>query len=288
MVGLVALVILLAALELFARPRAPFGGLKPSPGTLATTASSTQPKISWSTPSLDLILSPGESTSRNLTFSSDRDLTNVTLEAVPEIARFVTLQPTSFASIPAGHPQPVHLAFAIPTGTALGTYDGTIHVRVGNQTLPQTLKISVEVWQRFISGELGIAIDYPPNWFVRQQLGSVIFSNVQTPSPLSDTALATESFFEVHRLVNTNPGRLPVDAWFDAHFAQGFATAPLVRSSVAVGGQPAVRIETSEVGRRVHVYISDGADVIEVAYGLFAQQFVDQYAAMLNTLTFGP
>src|SRR6266851_4624494 len=135
--------LLLTVLSLFARQQT---GITST--TLKTTSTSSQGKITWAPSSTDLILPPGESTDGDFTFTSSVGLQNAVIGAVPEIAGFLSVQPNSFASIPAGQMQSVHVSFFIPAGSALGTHSGTIHVRIGNLTLPQTLKVSLNVVQR--------------------------------------------------------------------------------------------------------------------------------------------
>jgi len=102
------------------------------------------PKITWS-PRTNVYAGITSTTtvSMTLTFVSDQALQNAVAEAVPEISRFVQIQPAMFAQVPANQPQTVHLVFNAPTGAQYGAYDGTIHIRVGTSTLPATLKASV-------------------------------------------------------------------------------------------------------------------------------------------------
>lgn len=109
-------------------------------------AAPSQAKIIWSEPRITIKLASGQSLLKTLTFTSDMNLPNVTVEPVPEIARFLTsVQPSSFTNVTTGQPQSVSLSFFIPAGTTQGTYDGTIHVRSGSRTLPSTLKVVIEV-----------------------------------------------------------------------------------------------------------------------------------------------
>src|SRR5438128_8028298 len=99
----IALVALGASFYLIARPlperpvpaAPPVGVAVPSP-VATMQASSTQPKITWSQNQIEMILSPGESTSRAVTFASNLDLQNIVVEAVPEIAGFLSVEPNSF------------------------------------------------------------------------------------------------------------------------------------------------------------------------------------------------
>ncbi len=123
---------------------------------LAVSLAAAQPKITWSEKQLNLQLSPGSGEVRQVTFTTDHNLQNVTIEAVPEIAGLVSLQPTTIANVFADQAQSVSLFFSIPTGTSFGLHEGTIHVRTGSQTLPQTLKVSIDVSQ---SADLPVEIE---------------------------------------------------------------------------------------------------------------------------------
>src|SRR6185369_14087067 len=128
--------------------------------------SSAQPKITWSLSKIEVTLSPGESTSKNVTFSSNQAIKNVAIEPVPQIAPFVTMQPSTLASMPAGEAQGVRLSFSVPPGATLGEYQGTIHARLGSYTLSQPFKIAINIWPS--TSQNGIKVTYPLNWQFRQ------------------------------------------------------------------------------------------------------------------------
>jgi hypothetical protein len=203
---------------------------------------------------------------------------------VPQIAPFVTVQPSSISSLAANQVQSMHISIAIPSGITLGTYSGTIHVLSGSQTLPQTLKVTVNVWQPLTRPDIGFSIKYPPGWTANENGQLVTFTNVLVAGPISTTSLQTQSFFEVRLLPQANPGALPVLQWLDQYFSQGFAVAPLSKTLVTVSGRQAVQLQTSEIGRRVHIYIPLDRDVVEITYGLFAPAFLSDYEAMLQSL----
>ena len=113
----------------------------------AVSVAAAQPKVIWSDKQISLQLSPGSGQTRQVTFTCDHNLQNATIEAVPEIANLVSIQPATIASVFADQAQTVSLFFSIPSGTTLGLHEGTIHVRTGSQTMPQTLKISIDVTQ---------------------------------------------------------------------------------------------------------------------------------------------
>ena len=136
------------------------------------------PNITWSSSSVEPILSPGESASQDMTFRSDRSFQNAVVEVIGNVATFVTISPSSFASIPAGQDQTVSLSFSVPQGTSLGTLNGTIQVRSGGQTLSQTLSVLLNIWQKFEDQELGLTIKYPPGWSLFPRTNQFVFSSV--------------------------------------------------------------------------------------------------------------
>ena len=114
---------------------------------LAVSLAAAQPKVTWSEKQISLQLAPGSGQVRQVSFTSDHNLQDVTIEAVPEIANLVSVQPATITSVFADQAQSVSLFFSIPAGTSFGLHEGTIHVRTGSQTLPQTLKLSIDVAQ---------------------------------------------------------------------------------------------------------------------------------------------
>jgi hypothetical protein len=127
-----------------------------------------QPQVTWSVNQLEVVLSPGETTSRNVNLTTNIAVQNLVLEAAPAISPFVTFSPSSFASVPAGQPQPVHIVFATPSDTAYQTYQGFIQARLGGQVLLNTLTVLLPVSKRYSSTllDLPVTFDYPPSMIV--------------------------------------------------------------------------------------------------------------------------
>lgn len=86
------------------------------------------------------------------TFISNIKLKNVDLRVVPELQPFVSVEPKYFESIEANTPCEVTVHFSVPHGTYPGLYDGTIHLKVGNnKTFPQTLKVDLSIFYENVS-----------------------------------------------------------------------------------------------------------------------------------------
>lgn len=104
-------------------------------------------KIEWTPGTIEVTLGNEQGSSATVlaNFTSDTALNQITLEVVPALSAFVTVEPAAFQNVPAGVPHIIVLHFSLPPGTEPGEYEGVVHVRSGRRTLPQTLKITVTV-----------------------------------------------------------------------------------------------------------------------------------------------
>lgn len=134
----------------------------------------------------------------------------------------------------------------------------------------------------------GVTVTMPPGWMMQSGSGqgAVTLSNVRESGPLSDRTLQSEALLGIFTLENSNPSGLVIEDWFNQRFAGGFSSELLDKKTISVAGRTAVRIEVVEIGRRVHVYVPKGSDVIEITYGLYAPTFVDSYEAIVRSLQF--
>ena len=101
--------------------------------------------INWYPNKLNLEGFPGTSNLAKLSFISDKDLDGVSLWIVPELAHFIKVEPNYLDSIKSGIAYSVDLFISIPADALIGIYEGTLHIRNGASTLPETLKISLNV-----------------------------------------------------------------------------------------------------------------------------------------------
>lgn len=103
------------------------------------------PKIEWSPSEIEVTLNGSPTDTVVATFTSSTPLNEVTLEVVPSLRQFLTIEPAVPGNVPAGVPQTVMLHFSLPPGIEPGTFEGVVHVRAGRRTVPHTLKITITV-----------------------------------------------------------------------------------------------------------------------------------------------
>jgi len=103
------------------------------------------PIVKWTPEKVELAVFRGTSKIQNVSFSSSQDIENIKLELVPGLAKFISVQPENMAKVTAGQNNSVGLFFAVPQETATGTYDGTLHLKLDKRTIPQTLKVILNV-----------------------------------------------------------------------------------------------------------------------------------------------
>jgi hypothetical protein len=121
------------------------------------------PKIEWTPREVEVTLSEQHPTdSVPATFTSDIALDQITLEVVPGLSDLVTVEPAVIQNVQAGVSHTVALNFSLPPGTEPGVYEGVVHVRSGQRTLPHTLKIRISV-EAAAASEFLLGTDLPPH-----------------------------------------------------------------------------------------------------------------------------
>lgn len=103
-----------------------------------------KPKIQWSQNKVEISAERRESLSIDVQFESDGSLSNASLWVVPELQPFISVSSADFTTIEPAIPYSASINVSIPDGTEIGSnYDGTIHLRDGSRTIPQTLKVEL-------------------------------------------------------------------------------------------------------------------------------------------------
>lgn len=137
---------------------------------------------------------------------------------------------------------------------------------------------------------IGVTIAYPPGWYVDEQReNAVVFRSVADTIPLDATTRNNVSYFEMTLHRGDNPHGLGIGDWFDV------AMRPLISDRIVrvvpevVDGRAAIRVDLTDVGGRyTHIFVPIEADILEIAYGLYAPQFVATYSAMVASLRSAP
>lgn len=112
---------------------------------LTSTSHAAAPTVVWEPANLTKTIGNGQGFTRDdvITLTATETLRDVDLWVTPELRRFVSVEPSRLSEVLAGVPYTVNIRYSIPPYAAEGTYDGTIHVRVGRSTTPRLLKVSV-------------------------------------------------------------------------------------------------------------------------------------------------
>jgi hypothetical protein len=102
--------------------------------------------VTWENSSVSQTIGNGQIVTPSVVkFRVAETLTNVSVFTVPGISNFVDAQPSEFPLLQPGTDYSLTLSFSVPNRAAEGLYDGTIHLRLGSRTIPETLKVSVTV-----------------------------------------------------------------------------------------------------------------------------------------------
>lgn len=155
-----------------------------------SSAAIAAPKIEWTPREIEVTLSEQDPTdSVPATFTSDIALDQITLEVVPGLSDFVTIEPAVIQNVQAGVSHTVALNFSLPPGTEPGVYEGVVHVRSGRRTLPHTLKIRITV-EAAAASEFLLGTDLPPN--SPAEFAVFISQSIAQPFSLTSSISITE------------------------------------------------------------------------------------------------
>lgn len=115
--------------------------------TAAHHAQAGKPSITWTPSAIDATIGNGAGATgdRVITVASSTTLANVDLWVTPEVSGFLSLEPSHLATMTAGTAYAVKVRFMVPPHAVPGLYDGTVHVRSGSQTIPQPLKVLINL-----------------------------------------------------------------------------------------------------------------------------------------------
>ena len=232
-----ALLLLAGSLYLFATQSAPNpGGNAVRTSTSAGTASAVptpaalpaKTNINWTPTSVNEILSPGESKTVSVSFTSSKNIQRVSVQVSADLQSLVQVQPQFLDRVRKGQSRVITLTLAPAANAALGTATGTIQLRKEKKDpndkdegeeepgkpLLQSLPVTVNVWQSMPAAQDKLVFKVPsfgrPTQLVRDNQWEGISSlEIQIQDPTSS------EYVPVFKLViHSNPDRLSLSDWF--------------------------------------------------------------------------
>ena len=106
-----------------------------------TSASDAGAKILWAPKQLEMEVPIGGTSTRQVSFASDRDAESLHVETVPALAGFVTVEPAFIDAVRAGEAVQIEISATFDEAFAGRKRAGVIRVRAGNRTLAKPLNI---------------------------------------------------------------------------------------------------------------------------------------------------
>lgn len=102
-------------------------------------------KVKWSQHPVTATIPAGGTFSTTVSFTSTKNLSNVTLRLTPSLRGTTTVTPTTFATITAGVPYTIEIDVAIPVSTTRHAFNGVLTVREGHRALANPLQLRFKV-----------------------------------------------------------------------------------------------------------------------------------------------
>jgi subtilisin family serine protease len=102
-------------------------------------------KATWIPSRIELTVFPGSTQALTIQLRTNVALQNASIFVAPEIAKFVFVETSGLNSVLANQDYEFPLTVNVPISTLVGNYEGTIHLRDKQQTVPATLKVVIHV-----------------------------------------------------------------------------------------------------------------------------------------------
>lgn len=103
------------------------------------------PTITWTPSSLTEDIGRDETKTVSVSMTSSDVVNDVTVQVVPELQAFITVNPSTFANIGEGQTLNLSVTFFVPTDTPFEIFEGTIQVRRGKAILAKPLPVRINV-----------------------------------------------------------------------------------------------------------------------------------------------
>ena len=193
--------------------------------------------ITWVEPKLNLDASPGESLTREIIFTSDSKLKNVTVEASPELIPFMSIQPASMNKVKPNKRTSIQLSLSISPNTPPGVYAGTLTVKSRDQLVLERLAININIWQQYTDAIFGFKISAPFGSGVSRSQDSV---DLQVLGLISPNQPRSDYGGQISVFRWFNPRLQAIDDFFDGNQGTNFMKETTAKEAMTIDGRPAV------------------------------------------------
>src|SRR5437899_3178761 len=135
----------LIAKPLMPSPAAPPAAPPSGVAAAVNPAGTSTPTISWSPASIMDSLFLGNVKSRTVMFTSETNLTNISIVVVPELSPYLSVSPDHFDSLAANTTATITIFYAATPNQSTGTFNGAVRIRQGQATIAKPLPVTVTV-----------------------------------------------------------------------------------------------------------------------------------------------
>lgn len=223
------------------------------------------PKITWTPSKISETVSPLESKSIVVSFTSSENINNVAVRVVPELQSYLQTQPSIFSSIQAGITVNLTLAISIPADASLGNYDGTIQLKSTGKsakTYAKPLPVTLYIWKSLEDPILPYTLKYPGNWRISigdngfvDIVGQVTSSIPTAPGDMAGTCKISITHHD-------NSEMLSLSDWLQRAEKETGALPSLSSVPITIGGITGIMEVIEEIGLTTTVYLPKGNRIL--------------------------
>ena len=223
------------------------------------------PRITWTRNKISETVSPQQTKSVFVSFTSSEKIYNVIVRIDPEVQPYLRIKPRMFSFIKARSVIHLTLTISAPVGAPFGTFNGTIQLKSTGKsakTYAKPLPITLNIWKSIEDPILPYLLKYPGNWTatVRDNgfvdiIGQVTSSMPTAPGDMTGICKISVGFHD-------NSDLLPLSDWLQRAEIETGASPPISSDPVIIGGITGIKEVIEELGISTTVYLPKGDKII--------------------------
>jgi hypothetical protein len=224
-----------------------------------------KPTITWTPSQISETVSPNESKSITVSFTSSKNINNIAVWVVPELQPYLRIQPIVLSLIKAGTPFAVTLIFTPAADAPFGTFDGTIQLKSTGksaETFAKPLPITVNIWQSLEDPSLSYWLQYPGNWTATIGNNNAVDIVGQVTSSIPTAPGDMAGICKVSVTSHDNSDLLPLSDWLQQAEIETGAPPPISSVPITIDGVTGIKEVIEEIGLTTTVYLSKGDRIL--------------------------
>jgi hypothetical protein len=216
---------------------------------LIPSLSPAAPTIAWNPESIEETISPGESKTITVSFTSSKDVENAEIRIVPELEPYIQTQPASFSKISKGQTVNIDITISANQEAELGSFEGCVQIKAkykNKKTYAKPLPMVVNIGQLFQDEEYNYQVRHNSVFEISE------FQNIRPGFIQGKLFTIPNDMPNLSISVYENPSLLPMESWYatmlmDREYAFSDSSSRII-TQVLVNGIQSLQVRSNLLG----------------------------------------